>query len=968
MNPLGIDVRQPRLSWQLASDRRGAAQTAYQLRAAGDPADLVAGRNLLWDSGKVTTDQSIHAPYGGPALRPGQRVTWQVRIWDETGAASPWSAPAWWEMGLLDSSDWQAEWITPDWEEDVTQSQPQPMLRRQFELDGAVKSARVYVTSLGLYELRLNGKRVGEGVLAPGWTAYNHRLQFQTYDVTGLLRTGDNVIGALLGDGWHRGWIGFDGNRNTWGSQLGLLLQLQVTYEDGRTTILASDAQWRATTGPIRMSDIYNGETYDARLELPGWDAPGYDAGGWQGVRKLDHGKAMLIAQNGPEVIRNEELKPVKIIRTPAGETVFDFGQNMVGWIRLSVQGPAGTTVTLRHAEVLDQQGNFYTANLRAAKQTLQYTLKGDGVEIYEPHFTFMGFQFVAVEGWPGEPTLDSLTGVVIHSDIPSTGAFECSNPLINQLQHNIVWGQKGNFVDVPTDCPQRDERLGWTGDAQVFIRTACFNRDVAGFFTKWLADLAAEQHPNGAVPMVIPDPMKRSQFGRAAGGSAAWADAATICPWTIYLCYGDTRILEQQYASMAAWVGYMAGQAGDRCLWTTGFHFGDWLDYRGRGGFDTTPMTDKELIASAFFAYSTSLLQKAAHVLGKTDDAAKYAELLGRIKAAWNAEFVSANGRIGPNSQTSYVLALYFDLLPEALRPVAASRLADEVRRFGYHLTTGFVGTPYLCHVLSRFGHTDLAYELLNQESYPSWLYPVKKSATTIWERWDGIKPDGSFQDAGMNSFNHYAYGAIGDWMYRVVAGIDTADDGAGYKHVLIQPQPGGGLTHASASLRSPYGEIVSAWQLTDADFRLQVTVPPNAVATVRIPAGGLAQVTESGQPLDRALGVASARVEAGAAVVEVGAGRYAFVSTGLNRARAFANVRHVAGRLDVGCNLSELMADPRARAVLLKHLGEAITTMRVPPWAGDQTLDALQRMAPHMLTPERVEAIQAELIALQG
>jgi alpha-L-rhamnosidase len=965
VNPLGIDVAQPRLSWQLASDRRGAAQIAFQVRAAADVASLDAGP-LLWDSGKVASDQSVLVPYAGPALRSGQRVYWQVRAWDETGAASAWSEPALWEMGLLAASDWHAEWITPDWDEDTSQSQPQPVLRREFKLDGAVKSARAYVTSLGLYELHLNGQKVGDDVLTPGWTAYNHRLQYQTYDVTGLLRSGENAVGALLGDGWYRGWLGFEGNRNTWGDRLGLLLQLHVTYADGRTAVIGSDAQWRATLGPIRMSDIYNGETYDARLELPGWDAAGYDDQTWSGVRKLDQSKDVLIAQDGPAIIRNEELKPVKIIRTPAGETVFDFGQNMVGWVRLNVQGPAGTTITLRHFEVLDQQGNVYLTNLRKAQQALTYTLKSDGVETYEPRFTFMGFQFVSVEGWPGEPTLDSLTGVVVHSDIPPTGEFACSNPLINQLQHNIVWGQKGNFVDVPTDCPQRDERLGWTGDAQVFIRTACYNRDVASFFTKWLADLAAEQHPNGGVPMVIPDPMKRSAFGRTAGGSAAWADAATICPWTIYECYGDKGILAQQYASMAAWVGYMAGQAGATNLWTTGFHFGDWLDYRGRGGFDTAPMTDKELIASAFFAYSTSLLQKAAVVLGKTEDAAKYAELVAKIKAAWTAEFVSANGRVGPNSQTSYVLALHFDLLPEALRPSAAARLAEEVRKFGYHLTTGFVGTPYLCHVLSRFGYTDLAYELLNQESYPSWLYPVKKGATTIWERWDGIKPDGSFQDAGMNSFNHYSYGAIGDWMYRVAAGIDTAADGPGYKHVTIRPQPGGGLTHVRATLNTPYGEVISAWQLTDTDFRLQVTVPANAHATVWVPGRDLAQMTESGKVLAAAPGVIAVRMEGDAVVAELGAGRYDFVSTGLNEAQAFANVRHVAGRLDIGCGVRELMADARAKAILIKHLGDAITSMRVPPWAGDQTLDAMQRMAPHMLTPEKLSAIQAELIAL--
>ncbi|MBN1581946.1 MAG: family 78 glycoside hydrolase catalytic domain [Anaerolineae bacterium] len=629
-NPLGIDVRKPRLSWVLASTRRGVVQSAYQIRVMGGGTQPHEQGDLLWDSDKVSSDQSIHVPYGGAALRSGQRCTWQVRVWDEADRASGWSETAWWEMGLLDVGDWQADWITPDWDDDPTQSQPAPMLRRAFKLEGAVKAARVYVTSLGLYELQINGQRVGDGQLTPGWTSYDHRLQYQVYDVTDLLCEGDNVLGSVLADGWYRGWLGFSGNRNTYGDRLALLLQLNVTYADGRQVVITSDGDWRATTGPVRTADLYNGETYDARMEKPGWASPGYDDRAWQGVRRLDQAKDRLVAQAGPLVKRQEEIRPVQIIHTPAGETVFDLGQNMVGWVRLRVQGTAGTTVTLRHAEVLDQQGNFYTTNLRAAKQTVQYTLKGGagnqgGLETYEPRFTFMGFRYVAVDGFPGEPGLDSLTGVVVHSEIPSTGTFECSNQMINQLQHNIVWGQKGNFVDVPTDCPQRDERLGWTGDAQVFIRTACFNRDVAGFFTKWLYDLAAEQHPNGVVPMVIPDPMGRPsaqrRSGFAGGGSSAWADAAVICPWTIYLCYGDTRVLEQQYDSMAGWVNYMREQAGDEYLWTSGFHFGDWLDYRGRGPMASAPITDKELIATAFFAYSTGLLQQAAQVLGSLPD-----------------------------------------------------------------------------------------------------------------------------------------------------------------------------------------------------------------------------------------------------------------------------------------------------------------------------------------------------------
>ncbi len=957
-NPLGIDAMVPRLSWQIESNRRGARQTAYQVCAAAEP-----GAQPVWDTGKVMSDQSVHLSYAGPALSSGQRVYWQVRVWDEEDAASEWSAPAFWEMGLLNSADWSAQWITPDWDEDTTQSQPQPVLRRAFNLTGAVKSARAYVTSLGLYELHLNGARVGDGLLTPGWTSYDTRLQYQTYDVTALLQPGENAIGAMLGDGWYRGFMGFSGNRNTYGDRLALLLQLVVTYTDGSTAVITSDGAWQAAIGPVQMSDIYNGEIYDARAETPGWDAAGYDAAAWRGVRILDQDKSMLIAQSGPAIIRNEEIKPRAIIHTPAGETVVDFGQNMVGWVRLTVSGPAGTIVTLTHAEVLDQQGNFYITNLRLAKQLAQYTLKGNGVETWEPRFTFMGFQFVKVEGFPGELTLDTLTGIVVHSDIPSTGSFECSNPMINQLQHNIVWGQKGNFVDVPTDCPQRDERLGWTGDAQVFIRTACFNRDVAGFFTKWLRDLAAEQNDQGSVPMVIPDPMGRPKkspgAGFPSGGSSAWADAAVICPWTIYLCYGDKGILAQQYESMKGWVGYMRREAGDTYLWTTGFHFGDWLDFRGRGEMNAAPITDKALIASAFFAYSTSLLQQAAVVLGKTEDAAEYADLLAKIKTAFTREFVSANGRVASNSQSSYVLALHFDLLPEELRPSAAGRLADSVREFGYHLTTGFVGTPYLCHVLSRFGHTDLAYELLNQESYPSWLYPVKKGATTIWERWDGIKPDGSFQDAGMNSFNHYSYGAIGDWMYRAIAGIDTALDGVGYKHILIQPQPGGGLSHASAALKTVYGEVSSAWQLTDADLRLQVTIPPNTHATARIPATDAAQVTESGSPV-------TGQIVDGALVVEIGAGEYSFVTTGLTLAQAMAKVRHVAGRIDIGSNLGEVLADERSRAVLTKYVGEDTLKSPMLRWVSDQPVDMVARLAPHLWTPERLAALAQDLINL--
>jgi len=640
--------------------------------------------------------------------------------------------------------------------------------------------------------------------------------------------------------------------------------------------IVGTDTTWKASTGPIRFSDIYMGETYDARLEKAGWNQTGYDDGDWSGVYLVEHPKDILIAPAGPPVRKIEEIEPVALLHTPRGETVFDLGQNMVGWVRLKVRGAPGTTVTLRHIEVLDKEGNVYTDNLRAATQQIQYTLKGGGEEVFEPHFTFQGFRYVAVEGYPGEPTLESLTGVVIHSDMTPTGRFESSRPLINQLQHNIVWGQKGNFLDVPTDCPQRDERMGWTGDAQVFARTAAFNMDVAGFFTKWLGDLAADQKANGSIPWVIPDVLSRGS--EAGGGATGWADAGVVIPWTIYLTYGDTRLLETQYASMKAWIGYMRQRAGNDLVWDGDFHFGDWLAFSTTNPGYPGATTDTDLIATAYFAYSTSLLQKTALVLGKEQDARQYAALLDNVKQAFQKEFITGAGRMASNTQTAYALALAFDLFPENQRAQAARRLAIDVRRFSNHITTGFLGTPLLCHTLSSTGYLNVAYDLLNQETYPSWLYPVKRGATTIWERWDGIKSDSTFQDAGMNSFNHYAYGAIGEWLYRVVAGLEVDPAEPGYKHVLVQPQPGGGFTHARAALNTMYGEVASAWEFAEGQFSLDVTVPPNTHATVRLPYATLAGVTESGQALDAADGITNAVQDGEAVVVEVGSGSYRF------------------------------------------------------------------------------------------
>ncbi len=876
-NPVGIDVTVPRLSWELKSDKRSVFQSAYEIRAAATERDVKSGKRLKWDTGKVESEQSIHVEYNGEALSSGERVYWQVRVWDNDGKRSNWSEPAFWEMALLNPEDWQALWIHPDIDENITTSNPAQMLRKEFQLNGQVESARAYVTCLGVYEIHINGQRVGDEVLTPGWTAYQDRIQYQIYDVTDLLQDGDNAVGAMLGDGWYRGNIGFRGQRNAYGEDLALLMQINIRYSNGETDTWVSDNSWKSSTGPILASDIYNGEVYDARLEKPGWTKPGYDDSNWMAVTALDAPDVKIVAPQGPPIVKVEELKPIEIMTTPAGLTVVDLGQNLVGWMRIRVQGPAGTKITLRHAEVLDKEGNFYTENLRAAQQMIQYTLKGEGEEVYEPHFTFQGFRYVSVEGWPGELSRDDLTAVVVHSEMEKTGYFECSNDMINQLQHNIIWGQKGNFVDVPTDCPQRDERLGWTGDAQVFARTACFNHDVAAFYTKWMKDFIYDQQKNGEIPHVIPDVLSIGNNRQGNSASAGWADAAVIVPWTVYLCYNDTRMLEVQYESMKGWVGYMAERAGDTYFWNTDFTFGDWLSFNTTRSDYPGATTDKDFITQAFFIRSTDLLYNIAQILGKTSDAAQYAELLEKAKDVFMNEFVTPNGRLSPNTQTAYSLALGFDILPPDVAEKAAERLAEDVRKFG-HITTGFLGTPLICHVLSDYGYFDEAFMLLNRKEYPSWLYPITQGATTIWERWDGLKPDGTFQNPGMNSFNHYAYGAIGEWLYRVVAGIEIDEQQPGYKHIIFQPHPGGGLDFVRSGVHSLYGNVSSEWKVENGILTVSVQVPANTTATVKLPGALVDSITESGKALAKVDHIRSYSQQDEQVVLEIGSGNYEF------------------------------------------------------------------------------------------
>ena len=822
----GIGTIRPRLSWIVETETQPWRQSTYEIEAHD------ADGKLRGQTRRVESDQSVLVDWPFEGLSSRERVTVRARVWGNDGQASEWSEPVPIEVGLLHPQDWTARFVGPDWEEDLSQPQPAPLLRREFEVRSGVKMARLYITALGVYEAQLNGSVIGDHVMAPGWTSYRHRLRYQTFDVTALLREGPNALGAMLGDGWFRGRLSFGGGRrNIFGDRLALLGQLEVTYDDGTIETIVTDEAWRAATGPILASDIYDGEIYDARLERRGWSEPGYDDSDWTPVRPVDWDLATLVAPVGTPVRRIESVTPVSIITSPSGCTILDFGQNLVGRLRLTVQGPASHTITLRHAEVLEH-GELGTRPLRHAKATDQYILSGEGPETWEPRFTFHGFRYAEVENWPGELKHDDIQAIVCHSDMERTGWFECSDPLINRLHENVIWSMRGNFFDLPTDCPQRDERLGWTGDIQVFSPAASFLYDACGFLDSWLQDLAAEQKEHGGtVPPVVPNTIDGPIVG-----AAAWGDAAVIVPWVLYQRFGDRTILDSQFDSMCAWVDWIAEQAGESLLWDQGFQFGDWLDPAAPPDNPGAARTSHALVATAYFARSAELVGQAARVLGLKEKEEHYLSLAGEIRQAFAREYVTPSGRLLNDAQTAYTLAIEFGLLPEPeQREHAAQRLSELVRSDGYHIGTGFVGTPLICDALCNTGHYVAAYRLLLQSECPSWLYPVTMGATTIWERWDSMLPDGSINPGEMTSFNHYALGAVADWLHRTVGGLAPAEPG--YRQIAIGPRPGGGLTHASARHRTPYGIAECAWKREDGNMDLDVIVPPNTTASVRLP-----------------------------------------------------------------------------------------------------------------------------------
>ncbi|CAG5082569.1 Rhamnosidase A [Thermobacillus xylanilyticus] len=945
-NPLGIGVRRPRFSWKLEGGRRGILQQAYRLAVAAEDGDF---DRPIWDSGRVESGESVLVEYGGPELASRTKYVWRVKVWDDAGREAA-SEPAVFETTLLELSEWRASWITPAASAIDPQTDAAFLLRKSFRVKGGVKAARIYATAAGVYELYVNGQRVSDEELSPGWTSYQYRLQYQTYDVTELLKSGDNAVGIHLGDGWYRSGMGFEQLNYKYGDRRAALLQLHIRYEDGTEEMVATDASWRAATGPVTYSTIYNGETYDARLERKGWSEAGYADDDWAPAETIDLPMDILVPQENWPVRVTETIRPIAFFVTPAGDKVLDMGQNMVGRIRFTVEAPAGTTIVLRHAEVLDKDGNIYFGNLRFAKQTVTYIAKGEGKETYAPRFTFLGFRYVKVEGWPGdELPLDAFVGEVMHSDMPRTGDFSCSDERVNQLQRNIQWGQRGNFVDVPTDCPQRDERLGWTGDAQVFIATALYNFNGGPFFTKWLRDLKAEQRADGGVPFVIPD---------VADGhsSSGWGDAAVICPWTVYRYYGDRRLLAEQYDSMKAWVEYIRAQGDNEYMWETGFHFGDWvaLDAKEGSYVGATPLP---LVATAYYAYSSRLLSEAARVLGRDDEAAKYGELHARVVQAFRDEFITKTGRMASPTQTAHVLALAFDLAGDAA-PRIARDLNDLIIENGYHLTTGFLGTPYLCMVLSDHGYHDTAMRLLLQDGYPGWLYSISKGATTIWEHWDGIKPDGTFWSDDMNSFNHYAYGAVGEWMYRKVAGLDMDGAVPGFKRLHIEPLFGAGLlSRAKTSHLSMYGKIETAWSIDGNRVQVQVSIPANTTARVVLRGAAVEGLSIDGQPVGAGgsypAGVQSIAATDRGVEAEIGSGEYRFAYEAVNLFRK---------RYTTSSRLLELLTDERAERAVRRHMPHLFGSPSLN-FLRTSTLRELAENGMSRVTREMVERVLEEL-----
>ncbi|GAB7036975.1 MULTISPECIES: alpha-L-rhamnosidase [Catenuloplanes] len=867
--PLGLGETSPRLSWKLRDARRGAAQSAYRITAAARADDLDTPARLLWDSGRRAGGETLLIDWDGPALRSATRYHWRVEVWDDTGAPAA-TAQTWFETGLLHREDWTAVWIgrdpvalppvDPPTDDDLISPGPAEAalyLRHEFRLARRPVRARLHATARGVYEPYLNGERVGDRELAPGWTEYHHRIQYQTYDVTEQLRTGDNTITAVVADGWWSGYVGFDPRRPArhYGAAPGLLAQLVLDFADGSQRVIATGGDWTESDGPVRSADLMMGQYVDARRGVTG-NRP---------VAVLDTAPGPLVAEPDAPIRVVTQLPAVSVDRREPGRFVVDFGQNLVGRIRLRVHGgTAGRRIVVRHAEVL-ADGEPYTLNLRRAAATDTYVSAGGDGEVFEPQFTVHGFRYAEISGYPGELAPGDVTARVLHSDTPWTGTFDCDDPAVMRLHANIGWGQRGNFVAVPTDCPQRDERLGWLADAQVFAPTATRNADVSAFFARWLRDVVDGQDDDGAFRDVAPI----IAFERE--GAPAWGDGGVIIPWLLWRTYGDRRTLERCFDAMTAWIDHIH-RHNPGLLWQhrTGNSYGDWLQIDAD--------TPRDVLATAYFARSTQIVAEAADVLGRPS--ARWRQLHAAITRAFQDAFVGDDGSVKGGTQTAYLLAIGFGLLPPALVGDAVAHLAADIENRGNRLTTGFVGVPLLCPVLTDHGRADLAYALLHQREYPSWGYSIRHGATTIWERWDGWTDHGGFQSAAMNSFNHYSLGSVGDWLYGRVAGIDQTAGSVAYSELLLRPTPGGHLTRAHAEQETARGLVACGWSREDDRLTVTVTVPPGCTAELHIPTSDPGGVHEGTVPAAEADGVLRAEPEATGLALRLTSGRYTFTA----------------------------------------------------------------------------------------
>ena len=925
-NPLGIDEARPRLMWRLESNERAQEQSGYRILVATTVENLQADKGDLWDTGKVDSRQTIHIEYDGQPLQSRQPCYWKVMVWDQDDVASEWSESANWSMGLLEEKDWRAKYISYADPEPIFKSTTELYLpsarhyRKEFRAHKKVKRATLYATALGIYEFQLNGQRVGDAWFAPGWTDYRQRAYYYTHDVTDLMAQDGNAIGAIVAEGWYSGYVGFGlftgmGTEKTgraiYGKTPAVMAQLEIEYDDGSMHTVSTDATWKVTgEGPYREADLLMGESYDARREMPGWSTVDFDDGNWKtAIHATDAGpqSAMFYegrspTQEGEQVeikgterdfgfrrprveafpgnpVRvTEEIRPIEVVSRGNGHYIINLGQNFAGSVRLKVKGPTGHRIQLRYGEMLHPNGQLMTENLRKARATDSYTSKGNpNGEIYTPLFTFHGFQYVELTNFRGEADLDTITGLVLHSDTPLASTFECSDPMVNQLYSNVIWTQRANFIDLPTDCPQRDERMGWTGDAQAYIATAIYNAEVGAFYTKWFRELMEAQHPSGAFTDFAPYP-----FQHGHDFATAWGDAGIICPWTIWQAYDDTRILQRCWQPMTRFMQWRKKTSHDNLGVAHGNNWGDWL---AQG--ETTPL---EYIDTIYFALTTNMMADMAEALGKTNEARAYRAQFQRIQDAFGRKYLRADGSITVETQTAHTLALFADLVPGELREATGQRLAKLIGRNGNRMATGFLGTRPLLPTLTSVGQNDLAVFLLQSHQFPSWGYEIDQGATTIWERWDSYTKEDAFgrHNASMNSFSHYAFGAVCEWMFRYLAGIDT--EGPGYAKIIIYPRPaspGSNPDHepihwVKAAYHSIRGKIVSEWKLEEDRFHLNVEIPANTMATVYMPATDPTSITESDRPLSELAQARVAKSTRGRVAIEIPSGRYHFASTG--------------------------------------------------------------------------------------